>query len=296
MEHRRFRTWSPKLVITTAAIVTGVVGAPIARADVGADLGAPSQAGVAAAAALADAVAVPAVTLSENPVPAVPLPPESLPPVSPAPEEALQPVTPNEGSGAVVPSPAERPPPTSVTASSAPPPSPADPSAGGAPPPESPQAEPPDWYQNQGVQDMPQILADGTHAEQQGTGDPFTAAEPMTSEQPQASSPPGAIQLGPVNIQISIRIASPGDNGSVTQVNAVVTAAPGSSAPLAITPTLSEARRNRAISVVISPGTRSTGPATIGLRMQTATRTTVAAESHRLPAVAATSHCLSACV
>ena len=53
----------------------------------------------------------------------------------------------------------------------------------------------------------------------------------MTSEQPQASSPPGAIQLGPVNIQISIRIASPGDNGSVTQVNAVVTAAPGSSAP-----------------------------------------------------------------
>ena len=158
MEHRRFRTWSPKLVITTVAIVTGVVGAPIARADVGADLGAPSQAGVAAAAALADAVAVPAVTLSENPVPAVPLLPESLPPVSPAPEEALQPVTPNEGSGAVVPSPAERPSPTSVTASSAPPPSPADPSAGGAPPPESPQAEPPDWYQNQGVQDMPQSL------------------------------------------------------------------------------------------------------------------------------------------
>ena len=146
-------------------------------------------------------------------------------------EEALQPVSPNEGSGPVVPSPAERPPPTSVTASPAPPPSPADPSAGGAPPPESPQAELPDWYQNQGIRDMPQILADGTHVEQQGTGNPFTAAEPMTSEQPQASSPPGAIQLGPVNIQISIRIASPGDNGSVTQVNAVVTAAPGSSAP-----------------------------------------------------------------
>ena len=73
--HCRFRTWSPRLVITTAAIVTGVVGAPIARADTGADLGAPSQAGVAAGAALADAAAVPAVSLSENPVPAVPLPP-----------------------------------------------------------------------------------------------------------------------------------------------------------------------------------------------------------------------------
>ena len=35
-----------------------------------------------------------------------------------------------------------------------------------------------------------------------------------------------------MNIQVSIRIASPGDNGAVTQVNAVVTAAAGSAAPL----------------------------------------------------------------
>ena len=72
-----------------------------------------------------------------------------------------------------MPSQAERPPPTSVTASPAPPPaSPADPSAGGAPPPESPQAELPDWLRTR-RSGVPRILADGTHAEQQGTGDPY---------------------------------------------------------------------------------------------------------------------------
>jgi len=35
-----------------------------------------------------------------------------------------------------------------------------------------------------------------------------------------------------VNIQISIRVASPGDNGAITQVNAVLTAAAGTAAPL----------------------------------------------------------------
>ena len=92
-------------MITTAAIVTGVVGAPIARADIGADLGVPSQAGVAAA--FADAV-VPAVTVPESPVAAAALPPESLPPVAQAAEAALQLVSPSGGSDTVVPSQAER--------------------------------------------------------------------------------------------------------------------------------------------------------------------------------------------
>ena len=224
MRHCRFRTWSPRLAITTAVIVTGVVGAPIARADNGADLGVPSQAGVAAA--VADAV-VPALTVPESPVAAVALPPESLPPVAQAAEAALQLVSPSEGADTVVPSQAEQPPPAIVAANPSPPPaSPTEPSTEAAPPLESPVPG-----ARAGDSAVAPDLPDGTTPAGETTGD-ITAAEPTTSEQPEPTSPTAASQLGPVNIQVSIRIASPGDNGAVTQVNAVVTAAAGSAAPL----------------------------------------------------------------
>src|SRR3954454_8067437 len=104
MRHCRFRTWAPKLMLTTAVIVTGVVGAPIARADNGADLAVPSQAGLAAA--VADA-AVPASTGSESAMAAVA---PSLLQVAQAAEAALQPVSPSPGTEPVVPSQAEQPP------------------------------------------------------------------------------------------------------------------------------------------------------------------------------------------
>src|SRR3954453_17200709 len=101
MRHCRFRTWAPKLMLTTAVIVTGVVGAPIARADNGADLGVPSQAGVAAA--VAD-VAAPASTGSGSAMAAVPPLAESLLQVAQAAEAALQPISPSPGTEPVVPS------------------------------------------------------------------------------------------------------------------------------------------------------------------------------------------------
>jgi hypothetical protein len=204
-------------------IVTGVVGAPIARADIGADPGVPSPAGVAAA--VVDAVGVPGVTPAENPV-AVALPaPESLPTVAQAADAALQATLPTQATPPVVPSQAEQPP-VSVAASPArPSASPTDPSTEGAPGPESP---------------IPAARADDSAAapDPRGEATPagetagdITAAEPATREQPAAISLPAASQVGPVNIQVSIRVASPGDNGAVTQVNAVVTATSDNAAP-----------------------------------------------------------------
>ena len=228
MGYCRFRTWSPRLVITTAAIVTGVVGAPIARADTGADLGVPSQAGRRGRSALADAAAVPAVTLSENPVPAVPLLPESLPPVAPAAEEALQPVMPNEGSAPVASSQAEPAPSGERRGRSGPaagesdrperrgrPAAPGKPTVPGARAGDSAVAPDPPPDSTPGERELGRYHRSRADDERATPG----------------KQPTRAIQLGPVNIQISIRVASPGDNGAVTQVNAVVTAATGSAAP-----------------------------------------------------------------
>jgi hypothetical protein len=227
MRHCRFRTWSPRLAITTAVIVTGVVGAPIARADNGAEPGVPSQDAVAAA--VADAATVPASMLSASPVPAVPPASGSLPPVGQAAVAALQPVDPNEGTPPVVPSQPEQPALVSDTARPAPPPpaNPADSRTEAAPSPESavPGAQTGDSVV---VPDAP----GGATISAGGSSGDITSPAPTTREQPEAAGPPAASQLGPVNIQVSIRVASPGDNGAVTQVNAVITTAPGSTAPV----------------------------------------------------------------
>ncbi len=212
-------------MVAAAAIVTGVVGAPIARADIGPDLGAPPQAGIAVGAALAAAPSVPFSSLSEEPVPpATPLPP-STPPTSTTPEVALQAVMPDEGTAPVLPSQAELPPaslPASTSSSSA---SPADPSAQAASAVESPVAGAPEG-DPAAAPPPPPGGAPGSESRSD-----ITAAEPTAGEQKQAQGPTTATQLGPVNIQVSIRVASPGDNGTVTQVNAVLTGAPGSADP-----------------------------------------------------------------
>ena len=207
----------------TAVIVTGVVSAPIASADNGADLGVPSQAGVAAA--VADAV-VPAVTVPESPVAVVASMPEYVPPVAQAAEAALQVVSPPQGTDPVVQSEAQQPSPASVGASPTPPPaSPAEPSTA------APPAETPVPGARAGGSAIATDPRGGAAAGSESAGD-ITAAPPATSAQPEPTRPTAAVQLGPVNIQVSIRIASPGDNGDVTQVNAVVTAVAGSAAPV----------------------------------------------------------------
>src|SRR5689334_24487734 len=120
MRHCRFRTWSPRVAITAAVIATGVVGAPIARADDGADPGVPSPAGLVVA--VADAVGAAGVTSTENPA-AVALPlPESLPTVAQAAGAALQPVNPGPPTAPVEPSQGAQPPRASIAVTPAPPP------------------------------------------------------------------------------------------------------------------------------------------------------------------------------
>ena len=223
-------------------------------------------------------------------MPAVPLPPESLPPVAPAPEEALQPVMPNEGSGAVVPSHGGAALPTSVTASPAPPPSPADPSAGGAPPPESPLAAARGRRfggraGSAGRQARPSSESTGDYHRSRADDERATPGkQPTRSHSARPREHPDLDPGGEPWGQRGRHAGQRRGHRSPRQLG---------SDPAIHDPTLSEARRNRAISVVISPGTRSTGPPTIGLRI---TQPANGRGVHRLPAVAATSHCLPACV
>src|SRR3954451_18249684 len=109
MGHRRFRTWSPRLAIMSTVIVTGVMVAPIARAENGIDLGVPTQAAVATA--VADAVAVQASMLSESQAQAVSPAPVSPPPPVLAADGALQLVSPDQGTTHVVAPPSQQSPP-----------------------------------------------------------------------------------------------------------------------------------------------------------------------------------------
>ncbi len=56
---------------------------------------------------------------------------------------------------------------------------------------------------------------------------PVRAPEPAASVQTPTEQRPGVVQqVQPANINVSVRLASPGDNGPVTQVNAAVAASP----------------------------------------------------------------------
>ena len=87
------------------------------------------------------------------------------------------------------------------------------------------------------------------------TGDTASAAG-STSPPAATSRPPVAFQTAPSNLNVSVRIDSPGDNGAVTQVNIATAAAIGASnpaAPSSATPVATQASAPSSASAGANP-------------------------------------------
>lgn len=184
------------LATAAAALVAAGVGAPLARADSGSEPVVDPQAVVDAALAAVATV----------PVPSVPAEPEEPMDASaaPAPAPVVLPVAEPASSG---PTPEAPPPPESATEVTPEAQNEPDPAPAAAPVPPSVEA------------------------------DPNTGAEAADITQPAPISPPAAapssvaaVQQSPVNVNVSIRIESPGDGGSITQLNAVLVTKDGDGA------------------------------------------------------------------
>ena len=85
-----------------------------------------------------------------------------------------------------------------------------------------------------------------------GAGKP-TPAEPVVPDKPPAATV-AAIQVQPVNVNVSVRVASPGDDGAVTQLNASL-AGPSADAPVptATAPASGLAAHSEPLSVEAQP-------------------------------------------
>ena len=194
---RSRRSRSSRVLLTAATALVGVAFAsPVARAEAGSDVAASPEAVVAAALGSA-AVAVPDASVAAEAVEGVVDTTVNVPadPVTAEPTAAEEDI----GSAAV---PESSPPAAEAPVSGS---DPAPTAAEPVPSPSSGAAAPP---------------LGGDAADDAGAAGDTTAPSPVSPPAP-APDPVQAAQVGAVNVNVSIRVESPGDAGSVTQVNAV---------------------------------------------------------------------------
>ena len=89
---------------------------------------------------------------------------------------------------------------------------------------------------------------------------PATAPESAPREEPRSStsSPTVAAQVLPTNVNVSVRVASPGDNGAVTQMNVTTASSP---APVVAATTSSQTPADRPAPVETGRSTTAVSPA-----------------------------------
>jgi len=195
---RSRRSLSSRVLVTAAAALIGIgLAAPVARADGESDVVTVAPEAVAAATLDAAAATVPAAPLADTTAQGV------VDAVMPAPAESTPVASPSSDDGATPASEPAPAPPVDATPDpgSEPAPAAAEPAAS----PSSTTAAPP---------------LGGDPVDDTGAASDTTAPSPVSPPAP-APDPAPVAQVGAVNVNVSIRIESPGDTGSVTQVNEV---------------------------------------------------------------------------